>query len=85
VLVGGRNRRMGTDKALIEIDGNLGHPVVPDRFRGQRPLAGIEAAQGATAAAVPAGVRKVTAALAQLELRYVPVTSATLYKGKRDG
>jgi molybdopterin-guanine dinucleotide biosynthesis protein A len=72
VLVGGRSRRMGTDKALIEIGhqplarrvaaeigricgmvslvgdpaayAGLGLPVVPDRFPGLGPLAGIEAA-----------------------------------------
>jgi molybdopterin-guanine dinucleotide biosynthesis protein A len=76
VLVGGRSRRMGTDKALIEIGdqplfrrvavevgkicgtvslvgdpvvyGGLGLPVIPDRFSGQGPLAGIEAALSAT-------------------------------------
>src|ERR1700728_3371496 len=76
VLVGGRSRRMGANKALIEIghqplarrvaaeigklcgrvalvgdpglyDG-LGLPVIPDRFTGQGPLAGIEAALGNT-------------------------------------
>lgn len=72
VLVGGRSRRMGTDKALVEVAGlplavrvaaqitpvcgvvslvgdparygALGFPVVPDRFPGEGPLAGIEAA-----------------------------------------
>jgi len=72
VLVGGRSRRMGRDKALIEIDreplvkrvagvleqvcggvsligdpavyGELGWPVVADRFPGEGPLAGVEAA-----------------------------------------
>jgi molybdenum cofactor guanylyltransferase len=76
VLVGGRSRRMGRDKALIEIDkqplvervagvlgevcgsvsligdpavyGELGWRVVADRFPGEGPLAGIEAALGAT-------------------------------------
>ena len=76
VLVGGRSRRMGTDKALIEIGdhplakrvaaeigricgtvslvgdpaiyGSLGLPVVPDRFPGLGPLAGIEAALATT-------------------------------------
>jgi molybdopterin-guanine dinucleotide biosynthesis protein A len=72
VLVGGRSRRMGTNKALIEMDGQplfrrvageigkicgtvslvgdpalygeLGLPVIPDRFPGLGPVAGIEAA-----------------------------------------
>jgi len=76
VLVGGRSRRMGTDKALIEIGdqllfrrvaveigkicgtvslvgdpivyGGLGVPVIPDRFPGRGPLAGIESALKAT-------------------------------------
>jgi molybdenum cofactor guanylyltransferase len=76
VLVGGRSRRMGVNKALIEIGdqplarrvaeeigkicgkvslvgdpglyGTLGLPVVPDRFPGLGPLAGIEAALGTT-------------------------------------
>ena len=78
VLTGGRSSRMGTDKALISLDGRplalrvadavagfcgvvslvgdparyaaLGLPVIPDTFPGQGPLAGIEAALGATAA-----------------------------------
>jgi molybdenum cofactor guanylyltransferase len=77
VLTGGRSRRMGTDKALIDIAGRplvlrvalqaiefcdlvslvgdpalygkLGLKVIPDTFPGQGPLAGIEAALGATA------------------------------------
>jgi molybdopterin-guanine dinucleotide biosynthesis protein A len=76
VLAGGASSRMGTDKALIEVDGQplvvltasrvaevcgnvsivgdpaqyakFGLPVVPDRFPGEGPLAGIEAALGAT-------------------------------------
>jgi molybdopterin-guanine dinucleotide biosynthesis protein A len=76
VLAGGASRRMGTDKALIEVNGQplillaaarvagvcgkvsivgdparygkLGLPVVPDNFSGEGPLAGIEAALGAT-------------------------------------
>jgi molybdopterin-guanine dinucleotide biosynthesis protein A len=72
VLVGGRSRRMGTDKALVDVGGqplaarvasqiapvcgrvslvgdparyaHLGFPVVPDRFAGEGPLSGIEAA-----------------------------------------
>jgi molybdopterin-guanine dinucleotide biosynthesis protein A len=76
VLVGGRSLRMGTNKALIEIDGQplfrrvageigkvcgtvslvgdpatyggLGLAVIPDRFPGLGPLAGIEAALNAT-------------------------------------
>lgn len=76
MLVGGRSRRMGTAKALIEIDhqplfkrvaaevgkicgtvslvgdpglyGGLGLPVIPDRFPGQGPLAGMEASLQAT-------------------------------------
>ena len=71
VLAGGRSRRMGTDKALVEVAGqplaarvasqiarvcgtvslvgdparysHLGFPVLPDRFPGEGPLAGIEA------------------------------------------
>jgi molybdenum cofactor guanylyltransferase len=163
VLVGGHSRRMGTDKALLEIGnqplarrvaadigricgtvslvgdpaayGGLGLPVLPDRFPGRGPLAGIEAALNAATsewnlvvacdmpsldlsileelfaaapadggdcavpaysdgrieplcavfharchaallAALEAGVRKVTEALAQLALRYVRVSSA---------
>jgi len=77
ILAGGRSSRMGTDKALIEIEGRplalriadelakscgsvslvgdpalygtLGLPVVRDTFPGQGPLAGIEAALGASA------------------------------------
>jgi molybdopterin-guanine dinucleotide biosynthesis protein A len=167
VLAGGRSRRMGTDKALIEIGkqplvlrvaaelgrvcgtvslvgdpaayGNLGLPVIADRFPGLGPLAGIEAALNATTvewnlvvacdmpaldasilselftaaesedgpdgaapryddgvieplciviharchaailAALEAGTRKVTAALAELGLRYVRVTSAASF------
>jgi molybdopterin-guanine dinucleotide biosynthesis protein A len=76
VLVGGRSRRMGTNKALIGIHGQplfrrvageigkicgtvslvgdpttyggLGLRVIPDRFPGLGPLAGIEAALNAT-------------------------------------
>ena len=76
ILAGGQSRRMGSDKALIEIDGELllartanillatcgsvavigdparygafGLPVIADRFPGLGPLAGIEAALGAT-------------------------------------
>ena len=76
VLVGGRSCRMGTNKALLEMDGQplfrrvaeeigkicgtvslvgdpivyggLGLPVIPDRFPGLGPLAGIEAALNAT-------------------------------------
>jgi len=72
VLAGGASRRMGTDKALLELEGrplallaaariapvcdcvslvgdpakyqSLGLPVVPDRFPGEGPLAGVEAA-----------------------------------------
>ncbi|MDR1816146.1 MAG: molybdenum cofactor guanylyltransferase [Clostridiales Family XIII bacterium] len=74
VLAGGRSRRMGTDKALLLLDGMtliehavekfrasiafdeilisanrpeayafLGLPVVPDRFPGDGPLAGMQA------------------------------------------
>ncbi len=78
VLAGGRSRRMGTDKALVEVDGEalaarvarqiapvcgtvslvgdpakygaLGYPVVADRFTGEGPLAGIEAALRTSAA-----------------------------------
>lgn len=76
VLVGGRSRRMGTNKAFIEMGGQplfrrvadeigkicgtvslvgdpatygeLGLRVIPDRFPGMGPLAGIEAALNAT-------------------------------------
>ena len=76
ILTGGRSSRMGTDKALMEIEGRplalriaeelakscgsvslvgdpalygtLGLPVVRDTFPGQGPLAGIEAALGAS-------------------------------------
>jgi molybdenum cofactor guanylyltransferase len=76
VLVGGHSRRMGTNKALLEMDGQplfrrvakeigkicgtvslvgdpatyggLGLPVIPDRFPGVGPLAGIEAALNVT-------------------------------------
>jgi len=160
VLVGGRSRRMGTNKALIEMDGQplfrrvageigkicgtvslvgdlvtyggLGLPVIPDRFSGVGPLAGMEAALNATnvewnllvacdmpsldasvleelfaaaegadgavpsyedgrieqlsavfharchapiLAALDEGVRKVSDALARLNLRYVPVSN----------
>jgi molybdopterin-guanine dinucleotide biosynthesis protein A len=76
VLAGGQSRRMGTDKARLELSGipmallvadeiskvccrvslvgeperyaGLGLPVIPDRFPGAGPLAGIEAALSAT-------------------------------------
>ena len=160
VLVGGQSRRMGVDKALLNVGNqplakriaeniarvcgpvslvgdperyaSLGLPVIPDRFPGEGPLAGIEAALNATKAdwnlvvacdmpslddgiieelfraalegdcaapwysdgrieplcavihrrchepilrAIETGTRKVTVALAQLALRYVPVGS----------
>jgi molybdopterin-guanine dinucleotide biosynthesis protein A len=72
--------------------GALGLKVVSDTFPGQGPLAGIEAALGATAvchrrchaairAALQSGIRKITDALRRLDaegcaVRYLPVSNA---------